>query len=102
MSEKRRIVEDPLIPSTHSGEPEKVYDDKVLDRAFRWSLITMGALVLIAGVGILFLTLRGKSAKTQVTRLSAPQLPAATLAEVPNAPFKNITAEAGIRFVHHN
>ncbi len=81
---------------------ESVYEEKVLERAFRWSLVTLAALGIIGGAGIFYLNHKGKQTRKQITSLAAPQLPAASLAEIPNASFRNVTTESGIQFQHYN
>ena len=88
---------------THEPEPElDRYDDKVLENAFRWSLITLSVLLVLGAVGLWYVKARRKSGPEKITPLLAPQAPPATLAEIPIARFTDITRDAGIDFIHHN
>ena len=78
------------------------YDEKVLEKAVRWSLIALVALVGLGAVGLWYAKARRKSAPVQLTPLGAPQVARETLAEIPIARFTDITEEAGIDFVHYN
>lgn len=78
------------------------YDDTVLERAFRWSLISLGVLLVLGVAGFWYVKARRKAGPTQMTLIAAPQLPPATLAEIPAARFTDITQEAGIDFYHYN
>lgn len=84
-------------------EQELVYlDDRVIGRAFRWSL-AVALLLGVIGVGV-FMYMRRKPAiaAARLTPLTAPVVPSRPVQQVPTATFKDVTAEAGIRFVHHN
>lgn len=77
-------------------------DDAVIGRVFRWSAVTVVAMAVVAG-GIYYLSRRPPPAPpTRVTK--AEVMVAAQLqdAQVPAAPFTDITAAAGITFVHNN
>lgn len=78
------------------------YDDKVLENAFRWSVITFSVLLVLGIAGFWYVKVRRKSSPQQVTPLMAPQAPPATLAEIPVARFMDITKDSGIDFVHNN
>ncbi|MBU6402947.1 MAG: CRTAC1 family protein, partial [Verrucomicrobia bacterium] len=91
----------------HGGAPEETeelahYDDAIIGRALRWSLVVF--LFLGAAIGGLVLVLQRKPAPRplQVTPLSAPVDRAVPKAEIPVAKFTDVTAEAGIRFVHNS
>lgn len=75
-------------------------DDAVVGRAIQRSLL---ALVVILGVGVgAFFALRKKpeAKPTQMTSITAPTAPTRAVPEVPEAQFTDITAAAGINFVH--
>ena len=77
-------------------------DDRIIGIAFRWSLVALILIAALAGGVIWYLKSRPANTRVQLTRLSAP-LPAEQLeAEIPEARFRDITAEAGIHFLHHN
>jgi enediyne biosynthesis protein E4 len=88
-------------PIEQPPEPDR-YDDKVLESAFRWSLITLGLLVVLGIAGFWYVKARRKTAATRVTPLATPQTPPAVLAEIPVARFIDITKDASIDFVHQN
>jgi enediyne biosynthesis protein E4 len=94
----------PLPQPPPSPDPDEVahYDDKVIGRAFRWSAgIFLGSLAL-AGVIWLVAQREPPPAAPAMTALAAPAIPATRQAKVPEARFKDVTAEAGIRFAHEN
>jgi hypothetical protein len=74
----------------------------VIGRAIRRSLLVFAALAVV-GVGAWYL-LRPKLAPlaAQVTTLTTPVAPSRTVPEIPPARFTDVTAAAGIRFVHYN
>jgi enediyne biosynthesis protein E4 len=92
-------------PSIHPpNDPDEVahYDDAVIGRAFRWSAATLLGLVALGSM-IWFVLRRDPPPSAPVmTALAAPMIPPSRQAEVPEARFKDITAGAGIRFVHEN
>jgi hypothetical protein len=78
------------------------YDDAVIGRVFRWSAVAFLFLVA-AGAGIFFMLKRKPAPPPpQVTQISVPVAQQYDEAAVPQAGFKKITEEAGIRFVHNN
>jgi len=84
------------------GEEIAHYDDAIIAKAFRWSAL---ALVLLAGAGTaLFFFLKRKPAPPppQVTKIEAPVVQSFEGVEIPKAGFTDITAAAGITFVHVN
>lgn len=93
----------PTQPTPPPDDSEELVqgDDRRITAALKWSLVAVIALLVAAAA--LFLLLRGRRSvgPIQVTRLDAPQsvTNAAALA-VPNAPFSDITAAAGITFRH--
>jgi hypothetical protein len=91
-------------PSPLPPEPDDLtpLDDAVIGRAFRWSFFASLALALVGGVLYLVLRPRAPSVETRVTQLTAPTRPPKPVAEVPAARFTDITAAAGITFVHQN
>jgi len=86
----------------HDPEDEPQYDEAVLGRAVRGSLI---ALVVVAALGgALFFVLRQgpPPAPEQVTPLPPPDAPIHSPAEAPSVRFIDITREAGLTFTHAN
>jgi enediyne biosynthesis protein E4 len=89
---------EPILP-----EEELVhYDDRVIGSAFRWSAIALLVLALGAGVIVYWLNRKPARKPAQVTQLTAPVVKSVPLAEIPEATFTDITASAGIGFVHQN
>ena len=77
-------------------------DDAVIGRAFCWSAFVFVALLLLA-LGVFLL--RGCFAERtpeRVTELAAPEIPKESAAAIPRVVFREITAEAGIDFVHNS
>jgi enediyne biosynthesis protein E4 len=81
-------------------EPQAAADDQIIGVAFRWSLVAL--LLLAAGAVVWYLKFRPSGQRVQVTRSSVPVAPEQLEAEIPDARFRDITADSGIRFVHHN
>ena len=88
-------------PSEEAGE-EAHYDDAVIGRAFRWSAVALGVLVVVSGAGYWWWQRKPAPAPARLTPLAAPQLPRTPVADVPVARFTDITREAGVTFVHQN
>src|SRR5882724_3352795 len=89
-------------PPPNSDDESAHLDDAVIGRAFRWSLISLVLIAAIAGGAILYANRKRPAKAAQMTSLSAPVAPAQTQAEIPQAKFTDITAAAGINFVHNN
>ena len=92
----------PAPPEPAEEEELAHYDDAVIGRAFRWSLIVL--LVLGAAVvgGLFWLKRKPPAAAPQLTRLNAPVVPPSLIAEIPVARFTDVTAASGITFTHNN
>ncbi len=94
----------PPSPASPDPETEEVahYDDAIIGRAFRWSLI--GFIVLAAAAGAILYGLRRQPSPepAQITQITAPVTRPVAAAEIPEARFTDVTAAAGIRFVHQN
>jgi len=83
------------------GEEVGPQDDAVIGKAFRWSL---GVLVLIGAIAALVLLLgkgKGEAGPEQAIEKEAPQAVAGAT-EAPSFPFKDVTRESGVTFVHFN
>jgi hypothetical protein len=97
---------DELRTPPRSTEPEPAdeeyapLDDAVIGRAMRWSAVAAIALLVVAGIVFALSRKKPDAPRPRLTQLSAPATiePAAAL---PNVKFTDITAEAGIRFVHN-
>jgi hypothetical protein len=77
-------------------------DDAVIGRAFRWSAVAFVVIALVVTSAIILLKRKPAPAPAQQTKLTAPIASASAPAEIPAARFTDITAAAGITFVHHN
>src|SRR5262245_33478214 len=91
-------ISPPQIPDDESAH----LDDAIIGRAFRWSLIGLVLIIVIAVGSILYANRKKPAKPSQVTTLSAPVAPPQAKAEIPMAKFTDITASAGIQFVHNN
>jgi len=76
-------------------------DDTIIGKAARWSLLAAAAVVV--GVAMVVFIIKRKPAPPppQMTKIDPPVPPARTPAQIPVAKFADITAEAGITFVHY-
>lgn len=77
-------------------------DDAVIGRAFRGSAIAFVVIALIVVGGIFVLKRKPGPAPVQQTKLTAPVASESAPAEIPAARFTDVTAAAGITFVHQN
>ena len=79
---------------------EEERDDAVVGRAFVWSASLILTLLVIGG-GIAFWTMNQRPAKIKiVTEFELPETRKAPALEIPEMPFQDITASAGIGFQH--
>lgn len=89
--------------NSQSDEELAHYDDAVIGRAFRWSL---AALLIIGSAIVVIVLVLKKDAPAEapkITEIAAPETrSSAPQKEIPFVPFKDITEESGIRFVHAN
>jgi hypothetical protein len=77
-------------------------DDTIIGKAVRWSLMAVLVIAVVV-IGFIFIVRRKPAPPPpRVTQLSAPAVPAKPKAEIPAAPFTDITREAGITFLHNN
>jgi hypothetical protein len=92
-----------VLPPPEPAEEELAhYDDRIIGWAFRYSALAMGLLVLAAG-GLIYWLNRGPAKPApQLTQLTAPVAKEIAAAEMPDAPFRDITSAAGIYFVQYN
>ena len=91
-----------MVDRRQQDETEEIQSDEVVGRALRWSLSVL-ALLAAAG-GIFWVVTRppagpvaGPAPKTPLAETRA-----APAVQIPRIPFTEITAEAGIDFVHTN
>lgn len=77
-------------------------DDAIIGQAFKRSLIAFAAIGLLVA-GVLFLRSRpDAAAPEQVIERAAPEVPTRGDVTPPALPFVDVTAEAGVDFVHEN
>ena len=89
-------------PRESESEETAPLDDAVIGRALRGSLLAL--LLIVAGVvgAVIYFKRPRPLAAPQQTTLTAPAAATHTAAEIPVAKFTDITAEAGLKFVHKN
>jgi hypothetical protein len=92
----------PVPQKPEDGEEIGHYDDAIIGKALRGSAVVL-ILLVIAGAGLFFF-LKKKPAPTppKVTQIEAPIVQSFAGVEVPQVKFTDITAAAGINFVHNN
>jgi hypothetical protein len=97
---------DSLEVKTAVAEPETEetghLDDAVIGRAFRGSAIALIALLVIGGGVWWYVKRKPAPAAPKMTQLSSPVVPQRAAEEMPRVKFTDITAAAGIKFVHNN
>jgi hypothetical protein len=90
-------------PPAHDGDEEVEHlDDAVISRAFRRSAVALTAIVALAAMALAVARRKPPAPPPKVTTLSAPISPQRSQVEIPVAKFTDVTAEAGIKLVHHN
>ncbi len=76
-------------------------DDRIIGKALRWSLAVAVALAVLIGGGLWWAGRAPEDAPEQTIEREAPAA-VETVAEAPTVRFADMTAEAGIDFVHFN
>lgn len=89
-------------PPPDDNEELVHYDDRIIGKAIRWSLVSLLIAAILFGGTMLYLKRKPAAAAPQLTKLSAPVSPEHSQAEMPVAKFTDITKEAGIAFTHVN
>ena len=84
------------------GEEIEHYDDAVIGRAFRLSLIALVVIIVGGFVGFRYLKRKPAAPPPKVTQIAAPVAQSFADIQVPEAKFKEVTAEAGITYIHNN
>jgi enediyne biosynthesis protein E4 len=84
------------------GEEIAHYDDAVIGRAFRWSAVAFVALLAAGAATILLLRKKPAPPPAKITEIVAPVAQQYSEIQIPEVRFQDITAEAGIKFVHNN
>ncbi len=78
------------------------FDDAVIGRAFKVSLVAAIALIATAAALLLVFSKKKAVPVTRKTALAAPVAAKSAPVEIPQVPFLDITAASGIRFTHVN
>src|SRR5262245_63508291 len=84
------------------GEEIAHLDDAVIGRAFRWSIIALVLILAAGGAAFWFFKRKPAALAPKVTPISAPTIAQRAAAEIPFVKLTDVTAEAGITFVHNN
>ena len=85
------IPEEELVPE----------DDAVIGTAFRWSLVVI-AVVAVAALAVWYVVTRPDEEPVAAALETVAPRQAVRAADPPEVPFTDVTAEAGIDFVHYN
>lgn len=84
------------------GEEIAHYDDAVIGRAFRLSAFALLLIIALGGGAFFFLKKKPAPPQASVTKTEAPVSQTFAEIKIPEAKFTEITAAAGISFVHNN
>jgi hypothetical protein len=88
-------------PATQLKNSDPARDDAVVAGAFRWALVVL--FLVMGGGGAAWYALRKRPDKSpSLTAIPAHVAPQRLASEAPFAKFTDITARAGIRFIHNN
>lgn len=86
------------VPKTE----EAPADDAIIGRAFRGSLIVIIAIVIMGGIGLWWIGRERPAPTTPPASVSLPKTRSTVTVSLPAIPFRDVTAESGISFVHEN
>ncbi len=75
-------------------------DDAAVGRAFRRSLLALAVILVLGGGAFLALRKKPEPKPMQMTSITTPTTPTRSAPEIPDAKFTDVTAAAGINFVH--
>jgi hypothetical protein len=92
-------------PNKNQPEPEEEVahlDDRVVGRAFRWSVIAIVVITAAVIGGMIYAKRTKPKAAPQMTQITAPTAAATKAAEIPKVKFTEVTTAAGITFTHFN
>lgn len=93
-------------PSDEGSESESEelahYDDAVIGKAFKWSVIAFIFAALSIAITLLIMNRDSQASPSKVTEMQPPVAPERPRAEVPTVAFTDVTREAGLEFVHEN
>src|SRR6188508_2692848 len=92
----------PVPQKPEDGEEIAHYDDAIIGKAFRWSALVLLLLVIAGGGLFVFLKKKPAPPPPKVTQIEAPVAQSFAGVEVPQVRFTDVTAAAGINFVHNN
>jgi hypothetical protein len=95
------MAADPPEPPIDPRDEWVPEDDRIIGRVFRWSLAVIGVVALVA-VLVVWVT-RDRPVATEVVErgpIEAPPPLDQTVPEMPDVPFRDVTLEAGIDFIH--
>jgi hypothetical protein len=100
--DSRAAKDDKPATVEEQGEEIAHLDDAVIGRAFRWSIIALVCAVVAGGAGFWLFKRKPAALTPKVTTISAPTLAQRPAAEIPLVKFTDVTAAAGLAFVHNN
>ena len=100
--QRKNRAEKPPSPDQPDGDEIAHYDDAVIGRAFRWSLIAVIALAALIAGALYVIKRKPAPQAAKLTEITAPETRPVLQAEIPAAKFVDVTAAAGIQFVHNN
>ncbi|MEP4681236.1 MAG: VCBS repeat-containing protein, partial [Rhodopirellula bahusiensis] len=89
-------------PQSNEVDESELRDDADIGRAMRGSLIALVVLALLGGVAAYILTRPEPAPPVRESKLANVAVREQPKVQVPTTPFKDITEESGISFVHNN
>lgn len=96
------MASDKNTPGQRPDDQEELVhaDDAVVGHAMRRSFLALVVILVLGGGGFFALRKKPEPKPTQMTSITAPTAPTRSVPEIPDARFTDITAAAGINFVH--
>ncbi|MCR9211036.1 MAG: CRTAC1 family protein [bacterium] len=89
-------------PQSNEVDESELRDEADIGRAMRGSLIVLVVLAMIGGIAAFILTRPKAAPPVRESKLATVAVRERPMVQVPTTPFKDITEEAGISFVHNN
>lgn len=89
-------------PQSNEVDESELRDEADIGRAMRGSLIVLVVLAMIGGIAAVILTRPKAAPPVRESKLAKVAVRERPMVQVPTTPFKDITEEAGISFVHNN
>ncbi|WP_430451361.1 CRTAC1 family protein [Rhodopirellula europaea] len=89
-------------PQSNEVDESELRDEADIGRAMRGSLIVLVVLAMIGGIAAFILTRPKAAPPVRESKLAKVAVRERLMVQVPTTPFKDITEEAGISFVHNN